>query len=249
MENKTLKGILEKYIEIKEERPIELSIGKFYPSSVGKCNRAIVYQMLGYPKQKPNLRTFSILENGTYFHDRIEKMFRDSGHLIASELPFKDPELKISGRLDLIIKNPIERKPKTPIQLIGHDEQVVYEGFSEELAIVELKSISDKGFARLTDGKEEHKDQVTLYMSHEKIYDSYLLYENKNTQELAEFYVPFDSKRAERIIEKIKFCGRCFEDNVLPEKSFMRNDFECIYCDYRELCWPSIHKYNISDAL
>ena len=73
-------------------------IGKFYPSAVGQCKRKIVYQMMGYPGKPKQGRNIMILDNGTYFHNRIEDMFKRIGIMIAPELRLKDEALRISGR-------------------------------------------------------------------------------------------------------------------------------------------------------
>lgn len=251
MKIKSLQDVLKEYAENKEDRPVSQSIGKFYPSSVGKCNRAIVYQMLGYPQKKKDLKSYLILENGTYFHDRAEKFFKESGYLIASELPLKDARLHISGRLDLVMKNTMkERETQTPILLRDANNAVVYDGFAEDVMIVELKSISSSGFERLGNKpKPEHEDQLMLYMEMTGIKDGKLFYENKNDQTMREFDVEYSKAKADKIINKILFCVDCYENNQLPTKEFDKHDFDCTYCDFRSLCWPSSNTYNLEDIL
>lgn len=234
----------------KEGRSPEQGIGKFYPSSVGKCDRAIVYQMLGYPQKNKDPKSYMILENGTYFHDRIEKTFRESGILVASELPLKDERLHISGRLDLIVWNFLQLEDGENIIELKTSEKTIYTGAAKDLIIVELKSISANGFDRLGNSpKDEHKDQLTLYMELTGIHNGIVFYENKNTQECAEYLVKYDPVRAGRIIRKIEKCVECFEKKELPPKEYEKHDFQCQYCDYREICWPSEHLYNIEDIL
>jgi len=242
--------ILSAYVDEKEASRPMYGIGKFYPSSVGKCKRAIVYQMLGYPKKGVGIKSYLILENGTYTHERLEKMFKDAGILIASELPLKDAELKISGRLDLIVHNVFEHEEDDKMITLKDKGKVIYRGSPSDAVIVELKSISDSGFNRLNGKpKDEHRDQVMLYLHLTGIRLGAVFYENKNTQELAEFLVPYDEQEAKRVIDKIRFCGECYDKQQLPEKEFEKHDFDCLYCDYRENCWPSEHTYNLDDIL
>lgn len=215
---------------------------KFYPSSVGLCNRAIIYQMMGYPKKTPDERVLLIFENGHGFHNRMEKLFRDAGVLIADELPIKSEELKISGRSDAIIKDPeyIVGDDDPSISLAGFNGETLYEGPRDAVIIIELKSIGDNGFNRLTrEPKLEHVKQLQLYLHLTGLKRGVLLYENKNTQELKEFKVDYDPVIAEEVIHKVKTIHAHMTDGTIPEKEFDRSSFECRYCDFKDICWPN----------
>lgn len=227
---------------------------KFYPSSVGKCLRAIVYQMQGYESKGMEGRILLILENGTYFHERIEKLFGATGTLIVPELPIRRPELRLSGRSDAVIKNILPHTPSENIiklhaEVLKPDNtepelELVYEGPDNDVILVELKSISDSGFNYLSKGaKEAHIMQLQLYMHLTGIKQGCLLYENKNNQEMKEFFIGYDPVMSQKIIEKIIAANKHVDDVTLPEREYQRTDFECRYCDFREICWPVQNKY------
>src|SRR5690606_19034864 len=88
-----------------ERRVKEGRIGKFYPSSVGRCKRQVAYQMLGYPGKPISGHNLLIMENGTSFHNRMENLFKEMGIMIAPELSLRHEELRISGRSDAIVWN------------------------------------------------------------------------------------------------------------------------------------------------
>jgi CRISPR/Cas system-associated exonuclease Cas4 (RecB family) len=230
---------------------------KFYPSSVGKCLRSIVYQMQGYESKQMDGRFLLICENGTYFHERTEKLFATTGLLIAPEVSFRVPELRLSGRSDALIKNFLSHKPSDNIVKLYEpakedgESTLLYEGPDNGVIIVELKSISDSGFNYLnrTGAKEAHIMQLTLYMHIMGIKQGMLLYENKNTQEMKEFIIGYDADLAQKIIEKIKSANKHVDEKTLPPKEFERTDFECRYCDYADLCWPVKNKYTIDDVI
>jgi CRISPR/Cas system-associated exonuclease Cas4 (RecB family) len=246
----TMTQVLSAYVDEKESGRPTYGVGKFYPSSVGKCPRAIVQQMLGYPKKGFGIQTYLILENGTYCHERLEKMFKDAGLLVASELPLKNDELLMSGRLDLIVHNIQDHPEDDELICLKNKGSIIYRGSPNDVIIVELKSIKDSGFQRLGGKpKQEHSDQVMLYMHETGIKKGIVFYENKNTQELAEFAVDYNEADATRILDKIRYCGACYKNKTLPEKPFEKHDFDCLFCDYRENCWPSDHTYNIDDVL
>jgi CRISPR/Cas system-associated exonuclease Cas4 (RecB family) len=247
--NNTIIGILTSYVENDMPvRPASSSVGKFYPSSVGKCSRAIVMGMNGIEKPRINFKLNSIFSNGNSYHERIEKLFKDAGILIISEMPLKDEELHISGRLDIITYNiKKDREKSTPIELKDAEGNIVFSGFTEELLVVEMKSISEKGFEKLSRPKPEHYDQLMLYLHLTKIQDGILLYESKNTQDMLEFYVEYSEEEANRIIGKIKECVKHYTEKTLPVRPYDKHSYECQYCDYRNKCWESKVDEKIKD--
>ncbi len=230
-----------------EESAKHNSIGKFHPSAVGQCLRAIGYSMLGREALSPEPKGLRIMDNGTYMHDRTEKCLRNSGIVITSELPLKDPELLISGRLDVVIKNIKEHvSNKNIIKLVNpNNNQQIYEGPSNDLMIVEIKSINDGGFNPNQNTrypkefpKPENVDQIQLYMHMTGIHDGLLLYENKNDQQLKEVLVDYDPFRANKVLAKIGKAKYYYEKGTVAPRQYSRNDIHCSkWCDYRHICW------------
>lgn len=230
---------------------------KFYPSSIGKCLRSIVYQMQGYDAKQMESRFLLIMDNGSSFHERCEKLFESTGLLIAPEVSFRIPELNLSGRSDVLIDNFLPHTPSTntiklykPSETEG-EQELIYEGPDNDVIIVELKSISESGFKYLDrqGAKEAHIMQLMLYMHIMGVKQGMLLYENKNTQEMKEFFIGYDEDMSKKIIEKIHSANRHVAENTLPEKEFERSDFECMYCDFKDMCWPVKNVCSIADML
>jgi CRISPR/Cas system-associated exonuclease Cas4 (RecB family) len=238
----SLIGIInEKIVESNKAERANHKPGKFYPSSVGKCLRAIVYQMLGYEGREPDAKGLSIMDNGTYFHERMESNIRKTDIFVASELPLKNEQLNISGRLDLVIKN---FSPHTPddkiVKLINHKSETVYEGPSNDVMIVELKSINEKGFTYLKgkgEPKEEHVQQIQLYMYMTGIHSGILLYENKNTQEMMDFYVEYNEEVVQEVVIKIMKAKQYKERTIIPPRDYAKSSMQCTYCDFKNVCW------------
>lgn len=226
-------------IQINKEESAKHTPGKFYPSSVGKCLRQIVYQMLGYEAPPIDAKGLLIMNNGTYFHDRIEHILKQSDIFIASELPIKSQELNISGRLDILARNVYPHKSSDNIIEIRDDNGVIYTGPKEDVLIIELKSINSKGFAYVEKNgpKLEHKQQVHLYMYLTGIVNSVVLYENKDTQDLCEYHVPYNKQMAEEVVDKITKANYYYKRKILPEREYTINSFDCKFCPYKEQCW------------
>ncbi len=254
--------LLHNQITKNNKRDYVNKVPKFYPSSVGKCSRAIVYQMLGYPSEEFKPDFLFILENGNYYHERIENLFKTTGLMIAPELSIKEPNLRISGRSDVIIKNFLPHESSNNIiklykplsykeQEANKEPEVLWEGPDNDVIIVELKSINEKGFARVFryGAKEEHILQLQLYMYLTGIRVGSLLYENKNNQQLLEFIIPYNDEIVNKIINKIKNVNKHVDNETFPEKEFEKTDFECRYCDYKDICWPEANKVSIDDII
>jgi len=194
---------------------------RFYPSSIGFCSRRIVMQALDYERPELPAKVLRIMENGTYMHERFEAWFEGMGILIAPEVPIKDKDLRISGRTDALIRVP------------GKDG-------TGKIVLVELKSANDKQFNRMMSQdkpKDEHLKQIQLYMHLTGIEDGLILVENKNNQDLWEYWCKYDPIMASELIEKIKMVNSHIDAEILPNREFDKTSFECRYCDFRNECW------------
>jgi len=103
----------------------------FYPSSasvkytkdgevitVGECMRKTWYDWMGFGKYVsstaiPSPRMSRLWQVGDLLGDMFVKEFKEAGLWIGDEVPFYIPELKVSGRVDLLIKDPY-KAPKPP---------------------------------------------------------------------------------------------------------------------------------------
>ena len=100
--------------------------------------------------------------------------------LIAREQPLKLASPPISGRLDFIIAHPTKGE-----------------------AVLELKSINDRGFNELKGSpKHDHFIQLQIYLNLLNKDYGIVLYENKNDQKLKAFKVERDIKVWETLLER-----------------------------------------------
>lgn len=229
--------------ENQQKRIDEGRLGKFYPSSIGRCKRSVVYQMLGYPGKPISGQSLLIMENGTSFHNRMEEIFERMGLLIAPELSLKDEELRISGRSDAIIWNYLKKEDEEDAEEITlydvkDKDKVVYQGPANNILIVELKSIKNKNFGKLPKSKpkKEHEMQLQLYFYLTGIRCGLVYYENKDTQESKYYYVEYNEKLVEQVKQDIRDILDYVDRRELPEKEGNALDIMCRYCDFRNLC-------------
>lgn len=233
--------------EKQQQRVNEGRLGKFYPSSIGRCKRSVVYQMLGYPTKPINGQSLLIMENGTSFHNRMEDIFERMGILIAPELSLKDSELRISGRSDAIIWNFL-KEPDEPDaeEIVLYDpkdkKKEVYRGPANHILIVEFKSIKNKNYEKLPKSKpkKEHEMQLQLYFYLTGIRKGLVYYENKDTQESKYYLIEYNAELVEQVKSDIRFMIDHAERRELPEKEGNALDIMCRYCDFRNLCHTPI---------
>lgn len=111
------------------------------PSAIGSCLRARYYSRVGTPKDGSiTARTRRIFDNGTYTHIRLQDYLKAEGILLADEIPVVNDHYNIQGHTDGVL-------------------QIA----ENEVAILEIKSINNKGFTELKDIKPEHKRQGLIY--------------------------------------------------------------------------------------
>lgn len=239
-----------------QKRIDEGRLGNFYPSSIGRCQRSVAYQMMGYPAKVSITQGqgLMIMANGTSFHNRMEDIFDRMGILVAPELSLKHEGLRISGRSDAIIWNYLiteEEEPgedivlreKVKEQAEGTEEEIevekeVYRGPQNHILIVEFKSIKSKNFNKLTKAKplEKHEMQLQLYFYLTGIRKGMVWYENKDTQEIKIYYIEYDEAVVQKTIEYIQSVIRFVDGKDLPEREGNPLDIMCRYCDFRNIC-------------
>ena len=111
------------------------------PSQIGKCLRERYYARTGCESEGVlDPRSRRVLDNGTHVHIRLQEYLKNQGILLLDEVPVVNDEYNIQGHTDGVLS------------------------LGAECAILEIKSINDKGFNELIDAKPEHKMQGLTYV-------------------------------------------------------------------------------------
>lgn len=219
---------VDKYIALSSSRPTT----SFYPSSasckvggkvVGQCLRKQYYQWKG-EKVDGNVsyRTWMSGRLGSAFEEAFLEGYKGQGLLKAQQLGFRVTVmgLNISGRLD---------------------------GLTKKGEVVECKSAYGKAFAYqiLSKPKPEHLCQIMVYLAVLGLDTAIIPYGSRDDTAIRKGYI-----LRKRDIEKegilfIKIMGRwkilkrCLDTNVLPDRDFSVDDWQCSYCSYKGLCYHS----------
>lgn len=183
----------------------------FYITDAGKCPRQIYFKFKKYPRQEPEPRILRIFDHGDYTHMRIMSTLFGLGIVRAVEIKIPPQEI-ISGRSDAIIS--IDGKPY----------------------VVEIKSISQYKFQKLAAPEQDHMKQIQLYLHYFKITDGIVIYEDKNTQELKEFLVKYDSRLVQDVLEEFEALKEQIKKDAIPPAPKNLERWRCEYCEYHNEC-------------
>lgn len=97
---------IDAYLKKKSEE--ERDYGDYWSaSSAGYCMRLVMMRRLGVPKvpelQEADDRQTRVFEAGHIFHEWVQRITRDAGISIASELELQDEDLMIRGHFDDLV--------------------------------------------------------------------------------------------------------------------------------------------------
>lgn len=167
------------------------------------------------------------MENGKQAHDRIQTLLQSTHVLkeIEREILCNDPPVR--GFADIIL------------DWNGKD------------VIGELKTVKDEIFhtrqAQMSPSIS-HLVQLLLYMWVEKIDEGFVMYENKNDNQILIMPITMNERNRElieRIVEWMRVVYKNWKDDLLPERPFTKSSTVCKYCPVRKECWSSeigVHK-------
>lgn len=92
-------------------------------------------------------------------------------------------------------------------------------------------------FRNLAEPKEENVAQLQLYLHFFKIKNGILLYVDKDTQELKEFPVDYNSVLVKNLLNKLTQLKTKIDSNTIPERLVEYPDnWQCKYCQFKEIC-------------
>jgi CRISPR/Cas system-associated exonuclease Cas4 (RecB family) len=158
------------------------------------------------------------MENGTLAHQRIEKLFGDAGVLSVAEKEILSEDPPIRGFADVIVE------------------------YAGRKFVGEFKTTRQEAYVhRETKGEpvDYHKVQVLIYMKVLGIDEGFLLYENKNTQQLLLIPVNMDEENteyADYLFDWMRQVRKLWEDKKLPERPYTPKSRACKACSLFDVC-------------
>lgn len=234
-EDEFLKAYEESLISLQDSRPVPMD--RYRPSSLADgCSRMIYYHRLGLGDvgEKKNATLIDICDNGTDRHSRIQKTIKN----------IKGLEWLDVGE---VVKEANKRGINTTF--LGWDEEET-EGKcnSKDLncnfladgifrykgndIILEIKTIHQIAFNRLTEPLEKHIRQVACYSMALGIDSVLFVYEDRNFLKKKLFLYRVKDEDKEFILNKIDNIEKALKEGKIPPKELDK----CLYCDRKEKC-------------
>jgi CRISPR/Cas system-associated exonuclease Cas4 (RecB family) len=186
----------------------------FYISQAGKCPRAIFFKFKNVPEKELDANILRLFDHGDHMHQLIMNSLLSTRdiHVVASEVNI-DPQEIVSGRADAIISD------------------------GKSLYVLDIKSMNSMIFKTLSEPKEENVDQIQLYLYYFKAPKGILLYVNKDNLNLKEYIVDYDPARAENLLRNLDHLKKQIDTDIVPPRiDGYPDDWQCKYCQFREIC-------------
>lgn len=158
------------------------------------------------------------MKSGTAAHERIEKLVESTGLLKENEREIKNIDPPIRGFADLILEVDGE-------EIIG-----------------EIKTIKDQYFIqRKGEGSPSpsHLLQLLVYMKIEGAEEGFILYENKNDNELLCIPIEMSEKNKnhiEYVFNWMKEVRQAYTDNIPPKRGYTKSTWTCKGCPVLDAC-------------
>ncbi len=191
--------------------------------SITDCDRRIAYGLLGEERREkidPTLRR--VFHAGHTLHDLLQGVLGHVwGDAFQAEVPVRHDDLDISGACDGGKES--DEQGEKP------------EGF-------EIKSISKKGFERLTKPKKDHREQATIYTSILQYDPIHYLYVNKDSGEMKHFPQPPEKRTWHKVVTRIGNIKKALSISEMPEPIPAEQDYKCRSCPYVWTCKPNLQR-------
>jgi len=136
--------------------------------TIGSCLRQQWYSFKGFkpPSVGPSSARMSrILELGNVYADIFVREIKEAGLWVGDEIPFQLPELRLSGRIDGLIKDPDQAPPPparpAPSQLMGIEFKTTAGYYNVKGPIISTRDTPLKP-------KPEHVLQCCIYLAYYK---------------------------------------------------------------------------------
>ncbi len=210
---------------LSEKRPDAFTQKKtFAPSGVGygagNCPR---YWFLAFTGADFENETDALgvmnMDNGTYVHDRIQKILSKTAVFKANEVEVTHDDPPIRGFVDTLIE------------------------WNGQEVVGEIKSIKQESFdlrAAEMQGLPYHKIQLLTYMKIRGAKQGFFFYENKNDNSFLIIPINMDEKNTELIDYVWNWMREVYanyEAGTLPERPFTKSQSACKYCAVKKVCW------------
>lgn len=211
----------------------------FAPSSIGYGNATCPrYWYMAFEGkyefvEQTDSMALANMSNGNSVHERLERVFENSGELVAKDVEMKMSDPPVRGYIDVLIR------------------------INDEIIVGEIKSAKQEIFVHRANTMKPapyHLYQILLYLKATNKKKGFLLYENKNDQSILIIPVEMDDFNEKVIEDALQWLRDVYanwetgQDGVnLPErpKGWSRRNKNCKGCPVFAECWDNLPDGNV----
>lgn len=159
------------------------------------------------------------MSNGSSAHDRLQKLFEKMGIVKDIEKEILKDHPPIKGYADLILD------------------------WETKTVVGEIKTTKDEAFLFRQNSMSPSKNhllQILIYMDVMETDEGFVMYENKNNQEvliLPVYMNEVNKKFLDECYEWMKEVHKSWEQKDLPKRPFRKNNQICTSCPVKEKCF------------
>jgi CRISPR/Cas system-associated exonuclease Cas4 (RecB family) len=172
----------------------------------------------GVWKEEVSGKAIANMENGTYAHSRLEKFISKTEFFKESEREILSIDPPIRGFADLILE-------QDGAEVVG------------EIKTIKEQYYLDKEMTRTPN--DSHLLQILIYMKVLKAKEGFLMYENKNTQDLMVIPVHMSKQMKDYMAyvwEWLRETNKAFQLGTIPKNVFRKNAKICGKCPLKDMC-------------
>ena len=195
----------------------------FAPSTLGyghgTCARYWTIAFTGGDfEQHTPAQNIASMDSGTDAHTRLQKVIERTGVLKECEREIRSVDPPVRGFADIILQ------------------------INDKEVIGEIKTIKDSYYLqREQEGQpsDSHLLQILIYMNIEKIDEGFVLYENKNTNELVSIPVVMSDKNREYInyvFDWMRQVHAAWKNNEHVKRGYTKSTWQCKGCPVMQIC-------------
>lgn len=211
--------------EIETQLPFKAIRGSYRASEIGDCERYLAYAQLGKPKELIN--------------PELELLFRD-GHLHESAV------IDLMRRVYIVTNQQYTAVKRYNVDGVEFNLTATMDCLVDGDDVVDVKStnfftgkqLAEKGKPYILEKYRGYYDQIQTYMQLYGKKRAALLFKEKMTSRLMEFWFKRNTKYFETVIlKKIARIEKLVQLRKLPKKPFSKSSTECKRCTMRIHCW------------
>lgn len=230
-DGKALAELLDQTYLAKRRPPKFTKKVSFAPSSLGYTGACPRYWSIAFNGAEfvdvSDSRGMANMENGSYAHDRLQKLFEESGILVAKEVEMTLQDPPVRGYIDVMVR------------------------WGDEVLPGEIKTTLSVGFMHRRSkmaGTAPHLVQVLIYMKATGKRTGFLLYEDKDSQEIIVIPVEMtdsNEKILNDVLDWMRLVHLNFQESQeegqweahLPKRPWTKKNKVCKGCPVFNECW------------